>query len=681
MPCKTPLRRRLRYFAAFGKEWRLAKLAVALMLLHAAVPRVFADDPVGTNTFMDMTFEQLLEVKVDRVYGASRFEQKVSEAPASVSIVTADEIERFGHRTLADVLRSVRGLYVTYDRNYSYLGMRGFARPGDYNSRVLLLVDGHRMNENIYDSMYVATDSIMDVDLIDRVEVIRGPSSSIYGSSAFFGVINVVTKRGGQIDGVQTSIEAGSLGTYKVRATLGKKFTNDVELLVSGSLYESQGQDRIGYPEFKGPTNHFGVVRNSDEERAGTFMTSLSYHDLTLSGGFSAREKNVPTASYGTVVGDGREETLDLRGYGDLKFERAFTDDSRLTSRVFYDAYRYYGTYPYMYTPPTVTLYRDAALGDWAGTEWQWNQRVWDKHMLVLGVDYREDIRQQQINYDQQPRFSYLKDDRQGRNVGAFLQTEWLLRTNLIANVGARYDYFQRFGETLNPRAGLIYSPTTNATVKALYGRAFRAPNVYELHYYPATGDLHAETIDTYELVYEQKLPANLRFTTAAYYYTVDQLITQRALTANKQYFVNVDHADGTGVEFELDGRWPGILARVSYALQRTEDGTTGDELSNSPRHLAKLNLSVPLYADKFFAGLELQYNGGAHTVSAHRADDFVVVNLTLFSRKLARNLDVSASIYNLFDTKYGYPGAEDHLQEVITQDGRSFRVKLTYKF
>jgi len=85
----------------------------------------------------DLSIEQLMQIQVATVYGASKYEQKVTEAPSSISIVTADEIRKYGYRTLADILRSQRSFYVTYDRNYSYVGIRGFGRPGDYNSRLL----------------------------------------------------------------------------------------------------------------------------------------------------------------------------------------------------------------------------------------------------------------------------------------------------------------------------------------------------------------------------------------------------------------------------------------------------------------------------------------------------------------------------------------------------------------
>ena len=141
--------------------------------------------------------------------------QKVTEAPSSVTIITADEIRGFGHRTLADVLRTVRGFYVTYDRNYSYLGVRGFSRPGDYNARVLLQVDGHRLNDNVFGSALIGTEFPLDVDLIERIEIIRGPSSALYGTSAFFAVINVITQTRQPENGLEASATLGSFDALR----------------------------------------------------------------------------------------------------------------------------------------------------------------------------------------------------------------------------------------------------------------------------------------------------------------------------------------------------------------------------------------------------------------------------------------------------------------------------------
>ena len=131
--------------------------------------------------------------------GAARHLQRTTEAPASVTVITASDIETFGWRTLADVLKSVRGFHMTYDRNYSYVGVRAFGRPTDYNNRVLVLVDGHRLNDSIYDGALLGTEFPVDLALVDRVEVIRGPGSALYGTSAFLAVVNVITKKGAQV--------------------------------------------------------------------------------------------------------------------------------------------------------------------------------------------------------------------------------------------------------------------------------------------------------------------------------------------------------------------------------------------------------------------------------------------------------------------------------------------------
>src|SRR5690606_14006981 len=157
-----------------------------------------------------LSLEQLLEIEVPIVYGASRYDQKATLAPSSVTLITADEIRRHGYRTVAEALNSLPGVFLSNDRNYHYLGIRGFLRPGDTLTRLLFLVDGHRMNDNVFGGTHVGTDSIVDLDLVDRIEFIPGPSSSIYGNSAFLGVVNVRTRRPEDIGGLEASVEAGS---------------------------------------------------------------------------------------------------------------------------------------------------------------------------------------------------------------------------------------------------------------------------------------------------------------------------------------------------------------------------------------------------------------------------------------------------------------------------------------
>src|SRR5260221_13671473 len=185
----------------------------------AAVWLAMSSFAVAQAPLRDLSLEDLMKLDAGQVFGASERLQPVLEAPASVSFITAEEIARYGYRTLADILRGVRGMYVTNDRNFSYIGTRGFSKPGDYNSRILLLVNGHRVNDNVFGQAEIGAEFGLDPAVFERVEIIRGPSSSLYGDSAFFAVVNVITRTGGSMAGSTASVEAGSFGTTAVRAS------------------------------------------------------------------------------------------------------------------------------------------------------------------------------------------------------------------------------------------------------------------------------------------------------------------------------------------------------------------------------------------------------------------------------------------------------------------------------
>lgn len=651
-------------------------------LLLAAVQAQAADDQTARPPdLFNSSLDDLLSVPVS---GASKFEQPLSEAPASISVVTAETIKVFGYRTLADLLRAQRGFFVSNDRNYSYVGLRGFGRSGDYNSRLLVLVDGHRINESSYDSALLGEDFILDLDLVERVEIIRGPASSLYGNSAFFGVINVITRHGMGLRGMELAGSAGGLESYKSRISYGTRLDNDLALSVSGSYYDSAGDRSLYYPAFDDPTTNNGVARNLDGERSGSLFATASWHDLTLQAAYANRRKDIPTGSYGVDFNAKPDFTNDRYAYANLKYEHAFPADLWLQARLYYDYYDYYGEGLY-----SGIVNRDESTSQRVGTELQLSKLLGGSHLLIGGggLSYSSTSF---TNYDQAPFSPYLDLREDAVNWSAFLQDEYTIRPGLILNAGLRFDHYEQFGGEFNPRLALIYSPLAQSTIKLVYGEAFRAPNNYEL-YYTAAGlglksnpSLKPETIRTYELVYEQRLFDNYQLTLSGYYNKINDMVRVVADSSDPTLdtFDNISSASVRGAEAELEGKWStGFNGRISYSYQYARDDQTSQRLVNSPRQMAKANLVLPLVGERLMSGIELQYLGSRRTLAGNRAGDQLITNLTLFSQKWIKGLECSLSLYNLFDRRYSDPASSDHTMDTIRQDGVGWRFKAVYRF
>ena len=658
--------------------------AIVVGLLTLWCPVAVKGEPAEAD-LTALSLEDLGTLKVETVYGASKHEQNVAQAPSSVSIITRDDIQQFGYRTLGELLRAVRGFYVTYDRAYNFTGLRGVNRPGDFGGRVLINIDGHRLNDPIYDSAFTDTEFLLDLDLVERVEIIRGPGSSLYGNNAFFAVINVITRRGAQVNGAEAAASGGSYDTFTGRVSYGQKFsTNGLELLVSGTYLDSGGHDSLYFPEFSSVNK--GRAEGIDGSTAKSCYASLSYGEFTLSGGYIDREKTSPTAQYNAIFNDPRFSNEDRRGYAELKYAHTLANDWLVQARGYYDYYSYAGAFPFDYPP--VTINRDSLKAQWAGAELLVSKTLWERHRVTAGGEFQGDFELTVRNFDVNPAVTYVNSRRDTYSFGCYAQDEVNVLTNLTLNAGVRYDHFSTFGDTVNPRVAVVYNPWAEATFKFLYGQAFRAPNAYELDYiqpatYKSNPNLEPETIHSYEVVYEQGLPGNLRASGSVYLNEIKGLIGQ-TLDPNDglNFFDNLDQVEVRGVDLELEGHWKhGLRSRLSYTYAEARDTKTDKILDNSPRHLGKANIAIPLWREKIFAGIELQAMSSRKTVQGNEVGAFCIANATLFSRELVKGLEFSASLCNVFDQKYSDPVSSDYVQDTIRQDGRNFRVKLVYHF
>ena len=636
-----------------------------------------------------MSIEDLAKVEVDSVYGASKFLQKASTAPTSVTVVTAEDIQKHGYRALADVLKNVRGFYVINDRNYSYVGVRGLSMPGDYNARILFLLDGHRVNDNIYDGAYVGTEFPVDIDLIERIEIIRGPQSSAYGTGALAAVINIITKRGRDLSATEVSGEAGSWNSYKSRVTYGERRDSGLETLLSGSFHNSQGHKNLFFPEFDSPTTNNGVAVDADGDQAYSGFADIIYRDFNIHFVQNSRTKHIPTASFGTVFDDPRTKTTDARGYVDVQYHHTFGSWETLT-RASYDWYDYHGIYVMDYAGlgiPPYTLNYDAADGTWLDLQEDGSRVFFKRHKVTLGTEFRKDLHQEQINYDIQPYFLYLDSQRTAWIAALYFQDEYSLRKNLAFVVGLRSDWHEKYGNMLSPRIGMVYNLRRSTDIKATYSWAFRAPNSYETFYAVKSTNtanplLNPEKIRSWEVEFDHRFAKAYYLSAAGFLNRIDDLMAPSLDPASSNpIYLNASPVETKGLEWELGARWAnGVEGAISHTLQDTRNIVTSNVLTNSPKQLGKVTLSIPLVVRRLFASADAQYVSKRRTVAQTDLGGYLLVNLTLFTRKLTERMDISGGLYNVFDKNYAESGGIEHREISIPQDGRSFRVKLTYR-
>jgi iron complex outermembrane receptor protein len=656
-------------------------LLLAAWTSFAAAPAVAQPAPSADPSagLAGQSLEDLLSVEVNTVYGAARREQRVTEAPSSVTILTAEDVRTFGWRTLAEALASVRGFYTTYDRNYTYVGVRGFGRPSDYNNRVLVLVDGHRFNDNVYDQALIGNEFPIDIALVDRIEIIRGPGSALYGTSAYFAVINIVLRPGGAVGGSESTIDVASYETFRLRTSYGVRTRTGIDTLFSVSHTTSDGQDLLYYPEYDDPITNFGVASHADGESATSVLGSFRRGRFSLQGVYASRKKVVPTGSYGTTLDDANR-TVDSRGWIDATFTGAFRG-AALTGRAFADYSGYRGDYVYV---PDLTTSRDTADGTWAGVEGTAAKRFGSRHQVATGVEYRRNIQQNQASYLTDPFESSLDSRYTSNQAAVYVQDEIQLHRRLSATVGARYDWWELIGGAATPRLGLVYRTDADTAIKALFGGAYRAPTVYESYYYPDPlgRPLRPEHLRTSEVVYEQYLGGRLRVTATAYVTHAKNLISQVQDDDALYYFLNGEEAESRGVEAEAERRWAsGVLVRGSIVAQKTHDPIAGVELSNSPRHLALVHVAAPMWSRQLTLATESQYVGERLSTLGTRVPGGWLTNLNLTFARPHQPLSFSARVANLFDRAYAHPVGYEFRQDVIPQDGRTVSVRATLRF
>ncbi len=607
----------------------------------------------------------------------------LSETPSSVTVIPASEIAAMGYHTVADALRWVRGTFVVYDRNYAYVGVRGLQRPGDYNNKVLLAIDGHTTNGCVYADALIGTDLGLDLEEVERIEVIRGPGSTLYGSYAVLAIVNVVTRRPRSEPPVAASLRAGGAGEWWGRAALASAVPGRPEWHASLSWLQSRGAD-LFFPEFDDPATAWGRSIREDGEHAVAFFGAAEWGPAQLTLKLNERAKQVPTASWGTVFASGGEKTWDGKDYAELSATHLLSRALEVTGRAYWDGPRYHGHYVYQYeTDGPLVQSRDRGDGDLYGVEGRLNWAVAPGHALTLGIEGQRVARALMKNEDRDPYFVYYDFVARGSLIAFYAQDEIRVGDRLLLTAGARLDNDSRYDAVVSPRADAVLTLAPDTRLKLLGGSAFRAPAPYEREDLMGvlgggpTG-LQPERVVTVEGTLEREA-GPLTTSLTAYSNRVRDLIDLVEVDEfGNEMYANRARVRSQGLEGEVRlRRGAATSARLAVAWQRSEDGDTGAELSNSPRWNAHALVIHAPDQGPWSVGVGARYLSSRLTLAGNRTAAALVCDGRL-SRRLGSRLTVAGEVRNLFDARYGDPGSREHVQDQILQDPRTVYLSLS---
>ncbi len=390
----------------------------------------------------DLPLDALLNTRIST---AAKYEQRVTDVPASVAVITAEEIARNGWHTLAEALASVPGVTLTYDRAYTYLGVRGVGLPGDYNNRFLILLNGEPLVDGVAGAIDTGTALGIDLSLLSRIEFVRGPGSVLYGSGAMFGVINLVLKT----EGEASSVMAGA-GSHHTTIAAGR-FVHDLSggfsMTVAGSAQDDHGQN-LFYPEFNTPENNNGVSAGHDYDEYRNLIGTVAGHGLRFLALTSSRTKGVPTGWFGSTFNE-QQQFTDGRNLLSLTAEHRASSTSQMYLRTSYDRYDYHGQFPY-----SGQMAGDHSVSTRLNADFRY---VWDakpNHRVTLGAEYVDNVRASYTTF----LAGTVHIIGGPFSVGSvYAQSEFQPSHSLSVTTGLRYDRYEHLTGTVNPRVAVVW--------------------------------------------------------------------------------------------------------------------------------------------------------------------------------------------------------------------------------
>ncbi len=645
-----------------------------------------------------MSLDALLDIKV---ITASKIPESQAKTASSISIITSEDLRRTGAQTIYDALGSLPGISVYYNRrNIPVIEIRGVLKDSAADD-ILFMLNGVALNGFPEIPLFD-----LPVANIERIEVVRGPGSSLYGTTAVIGVVNIITKDFKEVDGLDFSFntqfeDQGSIGE-RYNLLMGKHFNGGGGFTLNLGIFNFDGAkqfvkaDALGQRGF-GDTSH----------KALDLQGSLKFGNLKLFSRYHKYNRGVFLGVIDVLSPDSEEKGEHFLLNGQIDFNPAELTSIILTGYVDHrNADWYLELFPAGSIPPPphpLAPWNNSGYIsklDWtsmkAGGDLMVVYKGLKPHSIIAGIagEYQDehDIKHMaNHNPGFLPYFENVSDlfgweKPEARNLMAcYIQDIWEPTDHIRGTFGARYDYYSDFGGTFNPRISLSWDFIKNYNLRLLYGTAFRAPNFGDQFRRDISGkkkdtDADPEEVKTFEASLGLRFTKTFNCRIIYFHNELDDLITIPAEEETPQDF-NSAKVDGIEVEARYDFTEGSFFtANYTYTDSNLENGRSFPDV---PSHKGNASFSWSII-EYLSLNLNLYWQEKTPRSSSDKRKakpGYTVVNATLLASGFFRKMDIEFSIYNLFDRNYSYPAPAGSIHDDYSAPGISFLFGAKYGF
>ncbi len=613
--------------------------------------------PIGSDQAASAaTVRAAEEVSEEVVRGAAKRDQTLGNVASAVTVISGDRLRRFGYRTMAEALRAVAGVYVSDDRLGERVGIRGFQSLGDFNTRVLILIDGVTINEAWAAFAGVGADVAIGVDEIERIEVIRGPVSSVYGTNAFFGIVNVVTRSADGAPRAWARLGAGSLPRESVAAGLALG-GGDRQLRAAVTGLVRQGE------ELTLPALSDQPLRGDDGATVAASVVG-SYDGAFGQARIVRRQRAVPFAPYGAEPGPRNYVVDENQVVAEAGYTRALGARVSATGRLYVNAYRFADDYLAAGGAERIQTNGD---GTALGAELRGRFVLLDRDRLGLtaGTELSTVDTESRATGTAAIGKTYGLQALYAEVDGA--PTRWLSMT-----AGVRADRNSVLTNRVSPRAALLLSRRDRAGLKLLYAEGFRNASAYESFFedgvdFVANPDIGPEVIRSVEAVAWARPRAGVSTRLSLFQWRATDLIKQRIDPASGLLqFGNSGAQRSRGVEVEASYRdargWYGFAGAALAEVTGVDDAGVAVDVANAPTLTASGGASTPRLGGWGHLSAEVVVVG-PRAARTRTSATFVGVDAALYVPNLllaARGVDLTLGVRNLVGRREDVPAPED---------------------